>query len=71
MATQTITSDPILTPVGTSGTKLETKTVTTYEVDSNGKIIPETKKTEVLYNNSTIPLVKNFVPFKLYILCIL
>ena len=62
MATQTITSDPILTPVGTSGTKLETKTVTTYEVDSNGKIIPETKKTEVLYNNSTIPLVKNFVP---------
>jgi hypothetical protein len=62
MATQTITSDPILTPVGTSGSKLQTKTVTTYEVDGNGKIIPGTAKTEILYNNSTIPLVQNFVP---------
>lgn len=62
MATETITSDPTQTLVGTAGTKLETYTQTTFTRDSNGKIDPKSVKTEILYNNSTIPAVKNWVP---------
>jgi len=62
MAAEGIASDPIQTPVGTSGTKLETYIQTRYNIDSNGKIDPKSTKTEILYNNSTIPGVKNWVP---------
>lgn len=62
MAAETITSDPIQTPVGTAGTKLETYTQTTFSRDANGKIDPKSVKTEILLNNSTIPGVKNWVP---------
>lgn len=62
MAAETITSDPIQTAVGASGTKLETYTQTTFTRDSNGKIDPKTVKTEIFLNNSTVPGVKNFVP---------
>lgn len=62
MATQGIASDPKQTPIGTAGTKLETYTQTRYNIDSNGKIDPKSAKTEILYNNSTIPGVKNWVP---------
>ena len=59
---ETITSDPIQTPVGSAGTKLETYTQTTFTRDVNGKIDPKSVKTEILLNNSTIPGVKNWVP---------
>ena len=62
MATESIASDPIQTPVGTTGKPLETYTQTTYNRDSNGKIDPKSAKTEILLNNSTIPGVKNWVP---------
>ena len=62
MAAETITSDPIQTAVGASGTKLETYTQTTFTRDSNGKIDPKSTKTEIFLNNSTIPGVKNWVP---------
>ena len=62
MAQQTITSDPSISLVGTSGTKLETYAQTTYEVDNNGKVVSGTQKTEIFLNNSTIPGVKNWVP---------
>jgi Tail-tube assembly protein len=62
MATEGIASGPMQTPVGTAGTKLETYTETRYNIDSNGNIDPKSVKTEILYNNSTIPGVKNWVP---------
>ena len=62
MAAETITSDPIQTAVGASGTKLETYSQTTFTRDSNGKIDPKSVKTEIFLNNSTIPGVKNWVP---------
>lgn len=62
MATEGISSGPMQTPVGTAGTKLETYTETRYNIDSNGNIDPKSVKTEILYNNSTIPGVKNWVP---------
>ena len=50
MAVKTITSGESVTPVGTSGTKLYTRTRTTYTLDENGKINPNSVKQEILYS---------------------
>lgn len=49
MATKTVTSEKSATKVGANDTKLYTATRTTYNVDSNGKIDPDTVKHELLY----------------------
>jgi hypothetical protein len=61
MPIQTLTSDKQKTKVGTVGTELETFTQTTFERDSNGKIIPASIETKLLYNNSTT-IIPSFVP---------
>ena len=50
MATKTIVSGENKTPVGKSGTELFTKTRTTYTLDENGKIDPNSVKQEILYS---------------------
>lgn len=50
MATKTITSGENATPVGASGTKLYTRTRTTYTLGENGKIDPNSVKQEILYS---------------------
>ena len=47
MATRTIESQQQATPVGTAGTKINTSTKTTFELDSNGKVT--SSKTELIY----------------------
>ena len=61
MALTTLKSDKQKTKVGVAGVELETYTETTFQKDANGKIIPESVETKLLYNNSTIPGIPNFV----------
>ena len=50
MATKTIVSGENGTPVGKPGTKLFTRTRSTYTLDENGKIDPNSVKQEILYS---------------------
>lgn len=56
----TICSNPIITPVGTSETKIYTYTSTKVTQDSTGKVTGG--ETTIYYNNSTTPGVTNYVP---------
>lgn len=59
--TKLIESKPTITKVGSQGTPLEYYVQTQYQVDNNGKLIPGTQKSYIAYNNSTVPLVKNWI----------
>lgn len=50
MASQKITSQPIKSKVGAQGTELYTYTETTYQTDTNGKVIPGSKITNLYYS---------------------